>query len=161
MSYTVELDHFLSPNEIQQLLARYMPSLLVLNQRYTKHIDPVNKFPVTPVYIDYLRTSWRLESPQDRAAPMVAVEGLGLAFGLLLASCTDLRWGLATDDTGHFLTMAKTADDPKLVSVPPFSYVAKRQEVENAEVFQHYFEQIPSDVIGFRKPKNWLLDGDA
>jgi hypothetical protein len=161
MSYTVELDHLLSPDELEQLLADYMPSLLTLNERYTNHIDPVNRFPVTLVYLDCLRTSWRLDRQEGRATAKVAIEGLGLAFGLLLGVCTDLRWTLATDDSGQFLTMAKTGNDPKLVSVPPFSYVAKRQEVENAEVFQHFFEQISHELIGFRKPNNWLLDGDV
>ena len=161
MTYTVELDHFLSPPELQQLHADHMPSLLALNERYTKQIDPEREFPLSPVYIDCLRTLWRLDSQQDRLAPKVAIEGLGFAFGLLLGACTDLRWALAFDDSGHFLTMAKTGDAPKLISVPPYSYVAKRQDVENAEVFLHFFEQTPHDLIGFRRPRNWLLDGDA
>jgi len=48
--------------------------------------------------------------------------------------------------------------DYQLISVPPFSYVAKRQQVQNAEVFRHFFEQVSADVIGFVRPKNWLLE---
>lgn len=54
------------------------------------------------------------------------------------------------------MARAETADCHS-VSVPPFSYVAKRQQVENAEVFRHFFEQMSADAIGFVRPKNWLL----
>jgi hypothetical protein len=161
MSYTVKLDHFLSDAELRQLFADHMPSLLALNARYTNHIDPVNSYPLTPIYVDYLRTTWRLDTSQSRPPENVAAAGLGLAFGLLLAACTELRWAIATDDGGQFLTMAKEAGDSALVSVPPFSYVQKRQNVENAEVFQHFFEQVPPEQIGFCKPSNWLLHGEA
>lgn len=161
MSYRVHLDHFLSAEELEDLRAGHLPSLVALNERYTNNIDPVSAFPVTPIYIDCLRTSWRLDSLQDRPSEKVVVEGLGFAFGLLLSVCTDLRWAFAKDDGGHFITLAKVEDDPKIVSVPPFSYVANRQEVESAEVFLHFFEQTPASLIGFQKPKNWLLNGDA
>ena len=161
MSYTVKLDHFLSDTELQQLIEDHMPSLLALNASYTDHIDPVNSFPLTPIYVDYLRTAWRLDASKNRPPESAAVKGLGLAFGLLLAACTDLRWAIATDDGGPFLTLAREAVEPVLVSVPPFSYVQKRQDVENAEVFQHFFEQVSSELIGFRRPSNWLLNADA
>lgn len=161
MSYFVELSHFLSDVEFRHLVADHMPSLLALNSRYTNHIDPVSSFPLTPIYIDYLRTEWRLDKSQNRPPENVAVEGLGFGFGLLLAACTELRWAIATDDAGPFITMAKEGENSALVSVPPFSYVAKRQDVENAEVFLHFFEQVPHEQIGFRRPSNWLLDGDA
>lgn len=161
MSHGAQLDHFLTAEELQELQADHLPSLLVLNERYTKNIDPVGAFPVTPIYLDCLRTSWRLDSLQTRPSERVAIEGLGFAFGLLLSVCTDLRWALAKDDDGHFLAMAKVGDEPALVLVPPFSFVAKRHAVENAEVFLHFFEQTPAPAIGFRKPKNWLLEGDA
>jgi hypothetical protein len=161
MPYSLELDHFLSTHELQQLQARHQPALLELNERYTPNIDPVRDFPVTPLYVDYLRTSWRLDNLKNRSSEEVLLSGLGFAFGLLLARCTELRWALAIDGGGEFITMARVASDPRLVSVPPFNYVAKRQEVENAEVFLHFFEQTNASDIGFHKPKNWLLDGSA
>lgn len=110
-----------------------MPSLLALNASYTDHIDPVNSFPLTPIYVDYLRTAWRLDASNDRPPESAAVKGLGLAFGVLLAACTDLCWAIETDDGDPFLTLAREAVEPVLVSVPPFSYVRKRQDVENAK----------------------------
>jgi hypothetical protein len=161
MSYWVELDHFLSDDELENLRADHLPRLIALNGKYTKHIDPVAQFPVTPIYVDYLRYSWMTDSSGDRLSQEEAVKGLGFAFGLLLASCTELRWAIARDADGQFLTLARRAKDPQLVSVPPFNYVEKRVEVENAEVFHHFFEQAEASLIGFRKPKYWLLDGDA
>ena len=159
MTYRVTLDHYLSPAELTELRMRYFPSLLALNDRYTEHIRPKESFPVSPIYVDYLRTSWRLDQQPGRPPTEVATNGLGFAFGLLLSSCTSLRWAIATDDMGPFLTMGRSSDDPVFVSVPPFSYVEKRHETENAEVFRHFFEQTPAEAIGFAKPKNWLLDG--
>ncbi len=161
MSCIVKLDHFLSVAELRQLVADHMPSLLVLNARYTDHIDPVTSFPLTPLYVDYLRTTWRLDTSPGRPSENVAVHGLGLGFGLLLAACTELRWAIASDDGGPFITMAREGNEPTLVSVPPFSFAQKQQNVENAQVFQHFFEQVSPELVGFRKPSNWLLDGDA
>ena len=161
MTYTVKLNHFLSEGELAALRSDHLPSLLVLNGRYTETIDAINEFPITPLYVDCLRTSWLLDKQSDRPPAEVLIEGLGFAFGQLLVACTDLRWAIATDGDGDFVTMARTGEDPKLVSVPPFSYVSKRLDVQNAEVFLHFFEQTSMELIGFHRPKNWLRNGDA
>jgi hypothetical protein len=161
MSYWVELDHFLSGEELEQLQADHLPQLIALNEKYTSHIDATTQFPATPIYVDYLRYSWMTDSSNDRLSQEEAVKGLGFAFGLLLSACTELRWAVARDANGPFLTLARRDEDPKLVSVPPFNYVEKRVELQNAEVFHHFFEQTDASLIGFQRPRNWLLDGDA
>jgi hypothetical protein len=157
--YTFEIDHFLDTPELERLRVENLPNLLVLNARYCPHIDVENAFPLSPVYIDFLRTRWRLDGDSSRPGENVAVSGLGFGFGILLGACTSLRWCLAKDAEGTFLTMAR-ADSEKweAVSVPPFSYVTKRQGVENAEVFLQFFEQVSAEMIGFNRPQNWLLD---
>jgi hypothetical protein len=74
---------------------------------------------------------------------------------MLVVRHTRLRWSLAADASGEFVTLALLCEEPQSVSVPPFSYVAKRHQVANAEVFKHFFEQVPSDVIGFVRPEQW------
>ena len=157
--YTFEIDHFLDAAELERLRVENLPNLLVLNARYSPHIDVENAFPVTPIYVDFLRTRWRLDSDSGRAEEKVAVSGLGFGFGILLGACTGLRWCLARDADGNFLTMGRAKSKKwEAVSVPPFSYVAKRQSVDNAEVFVHFFEQVSAEMIGFIRPRNWLLD---
>jgi hypothetical protein len=156
--YSFDTDHFLDAAELGELRAKHLPSLVALNARYCPHIDVESYFPVTPIYVDFLRTQWRLDGALDRPSEDLAISGLGYAFGLLLASCTELRWCIANDAEGEFLTMGRSGAEYSAVSVPPFSYVAKRQTTENAEIFLHFFEQVPADVTGFVQPENWLLD---
>jgi hypothetical protein len=153
--YIFSIDHQLDKGELESLSADNLPNLMTLNARYTPQIDVENAFPVTPIYIDYLRTQWRLDRECGRPSEEAAISGLGFGFGILLGTCTQLRWCIASDADGLFLTMARTG--PAAVSVPPFSYVAKRQAVENAEVFLHFFEQVSADMLGFERPQNWLL----
>jgi hypothetical protein len=158
-AYRFTIDRQLDAGEFDRLRTENLPSLLALNARYTPHVDVANAFPVTPIYVDFLRTRWRQDKEFGRATDDVAISGLGFAFGLLLGACTQLKWCIASDADGTFLTMARSETaDYHLVSVPPFSYVEKRQQVENAEVFRHFFEQMSADLIGFVRPKNWLLE---
>ena len=162
MSYSVKLDRFLSESDRQQLTALHMPSLLILNARYTPTFDPARRFPVSPIYVDCLRCSWMLDESDDRPTVEVAVSGLGLAFGILLGACTGLRWAIAQDNAeGVFMTMARETESLELVSVPPFDYMQKRQELQSAEVVQDFFKHVPAEVIGFRRPRNWMLDGEV
>lgn len=157
--YTYKIDRYLDATELDFLRFENLPNLLALNARYSPHIDVENAFPVTPIYIDFLRTQWRLDRESGRAAENVAISGLGFGFGILLGACTSLRWCLASDTEGTFLTMGRAKSGKCIaVSVPPFSYVAKRQRIENAEVFLHFFEQVFAEMIGFVRPTNWLLD---
>lgn len=157
-NYYVEIDHFLDVEELALLRREHLPNLLAINQRYTPHIDVEQQFPVTPIYVDFLRTRWRFDTADGRPDETVAESGLGYAFGLLLEHCSRLRWCIAKDGDGAFLSMGRLGDDPVTVSVPPFNYVSKRWMTENAEVFRHFFEQINPELIGFIRPTNWLLD---
>ncbi|GGC77324.1 hypothetical protein [Undibacterium terreum] len=154
--YKFSIVRQLDAAELESLRADNLPNLLTLNARYSPHIDVENAFPITPIYIDFLRTQWRLDREFGRAEEDVAISGLGFGFGILLGACTQLKWCIASDAIGNFLTMARTK--PAAVSVPPFTYVAKRQDIENAEVFRHFFEQVSADWLGFERPSNWLLD---
>lgn len=155
-SYSVKLEQFLSEGELKHLRLTHFPNLLTLNKRYSPGIDISARVPITPLYLDYVRTMWRLDGDTGRPGSDVANSGLGYAFGLILESCTQLRWAVARDESGTFITMARLGDNPKLVSVPPFDFVSKREDVENAEVFLHFFEQIPAHAIGFERPSGWL-----
>jgi hypothetical protein len=121
-------------------------------------LDVSHGIPITPIFLDHLRAQWLLDSATERPSTEVVTSGLGFAFGLVLEACTDLRWAIAKDDGGTFVAMARTGVQPRLVCVPPFDFVSKREDLQNVEVFLHYFEQMPAAALGFKKPPNWLLD---
>jgi hypothetical protein len=156
--YSLQILKFLDADALAGLRNAHMPQLMLLNTRYTPHIDVERAFPITPIYIDFLRFKWRFDEDKLRPLAEVVTSGLGFAFGMLLGTCTKLRWCKAEDAEGEFLTMGWRGEGPEAISVPPFSFVAKRHDVENAEVFQDFFSQISAESIGFVRPRNWLLD---
>ena len=42
--------------------------------------------------------------------------------------------------------MVRTGEDPVRVSVPVFSYIEKREALQNAEVFCDFFRQVPAEM---------------
>ena len=143
--YTYRLLNVLGPDEVRRLQERHLPNLRTLNLRYLPDLDISASFPVTPLVIDALRTFWRLDPSTERPSEEVATSGLGLAFGTLLERCTALLWCNAEDSDCEFQAMVKYGEDQTEVMVPPFAYVARRHGVENAEVFRHFFEQVPPE----------------
>ena len=111
--YFVEIDHFLGAEELECLKQKHLPNLTTLNRRYTPNIDVENQFPVTPIYIDFLRTQWRFDTETDRPERAAAISALGFAFGRLLDCCTSLRWCMAKDSDGLFLSKGRQGDKAK------------------------------------------------
>ena len=147
-SYTFEIDHYLSEDEIVELADRCYPYLEAISARYAPEIDIEDGFPEKPEYFDVLRTSWLLDKSNDRPPHEDLVAGLGFGFGLLLGARTPLRWCAATDAYGDFVTMARDPEGGPKASVPVFGYVEKRETLQNAEVFVDFFKQVSSDIVG-------------
>ena len=97
-----DIDHFLSDHEVQALVEECSPSLLKLNCRYTPEVDLSQGYPSKPEYLDVVRTKWLLDKAADRPKHQELVNGLGLAFGMLLQQRTPLRWYSARDSGGRF-----------------------------------------------------------
>lgn len=146
--YSFDIDHFLSDEEIQALVDECTPSLCTLNLRYAHQVDLALSYPTQPEYLDVIRTSWLLDQEADRPPHEELVKGLGLAFGMLLQQRTPLRWCSIQDTYGDFISMACSGEDPVAVSVPVFSYVERRETLQNAEVFSDFFKQVPADMLG-------------
>jgi len=146
--HSFDIEHFLSPEEIQDLEADCAPSLRRLNQRYTPEVDLSRGYPTKPEYLDVVRTSWLLDAGGDRPQHHEVVKGLGLAFGMLLQQRTGFRWCSVRDTHGTFVSMVRMGDDPARVSIPVFSYVEKRETLRNAEVFCDFFKQVPAHMLG-------------
>ena len=143
-----DIDHFLSDREVEALVEDCSPSLHKLNRRYTPEVDLSQGYPSEPEYLDVVRTWWLLDKKSDRPTHEELVKGLGLAFGMLLQQRTPLRWCSARDAHGSFISMVRTGDDPARVSVPVFSYIEKRETLQNAEVFCDFFRQVPAEMLG-------------
>jgi hypothetical protein len=146
--HSFDIEHFLSSQEIRALEADCVPSLRRLNLRYAPQVDLSLGYPTQPEYLDAIRTSWLSDGNGDRPQHTELVKGLGLAFGMLLQKLTPLRWCSVRDTYGIFNSMVRTGEDAETVSVPVFSYVEKREMLQNAEVFCDFFKQVPTHMVG-------------
>ncbi|MCW0451705.1 hypothetical protein [Xanthomonas sacchari] len=146
--YTFEIVNFLSDQEVAELEAECASSLRMLNLRYTPDVDLSHGYQPEAEYLDVVRTSWLVDEESNRPEHTVLVEGLGFAFGKLLQQRTALRWCVAQDSDGTFLTMGRMDEKPAKVSVPVFSYVEKRETLMNGEVFSDFFKQVSPDLLG-------------
>ena len=137
--YHLDVERALTPDEVAALRHEHFAHLQALSAKYVPEIDPAKGFPAKPEYLDVLRTSWLLDNGADRVAHSVVESGLGFALGLLLADLLQMQWCTILDNHGKTLSMVCTDDAGSTISVPPFSYVKKKEGVQNAEVFVDLF----------------------
>jgi hypothetical protein len=145
-SYSFSVEQFLNDTELQELAHASLPALRSLNQRYLPELDISHGVPAKAAYLDALRTSWLLDSNQDRPEHAVLVQGLGYAFGQLLGSRYGFRWAKINDSYGTALALVGGA--AAQISVPVFHYVEKREHLRNGEVFEDFFVQAGPEVAG-------------
>lgn len=135
-----KVERTLTPDDVKSLHHEHFANLQVLSARYVPEIDPAKGFPAKPEYLDVLRTSWLLDQGGDRPSHSVVESGLGFALGQLLAKLLQMTWCTIRDDHGKTLSMIYSDDAGNTISVPPFSYVQKKECVQNAEVFVDLFD---------------------
>lgn len=138
-NYHLDIERALSADEVRSLHHQHFADLQALSARYVPEIDPSKGFPAKPEYLDVLRTSWLLDKAADRPPHSVVESGLGFALGLLLAARLQMKWYNILDNSGKVLSMVCTDNAGNTISVPPFSYVKKKDGVQNAEVFMDLF----------------------
>ena len=133
--YTFEVVRELTEEEVSSLAKDRYPSLLAISSRYLPEIDLKTGFPCKPEFLDALRTSWLLDKSKDRPPHVTVIRALGPALGLILHASLGMTWCLIKDTFGESVSMVGSDHDGGRISVPPFSYVEKREHVQNAEVF--------------------------
>lgn len=137
--YQLTVKRRLSEEERQALYEKHWPELQRLASRYLPMVDISRGMPYRVEFVDALRGSWLLDKRNDRPPYEDVVSGVGFAFGLLLAEMLAMEWCLIEDSQGESISMVKSANLPedtyREISVPPFSYVAKREDTQNVEVF--------------------------
>jgi hypothetical protein len=115
-----------------------MVGLELLAQRYARGVDVIATS-AKPELLDVLRTGWLLDRASDRPTAQFVTETLGDAFGMLLKELLEMTWCEIKDTYGVSISMVKFSgsetDQYAMISVPPHSYVKKREDVMNAEVF--------------------------
>jgi hypothetical protein len=152
--YDFTLERALSDDDALELRARCRPFVVELATRYIPELDISRGLPGKPEFLDVLRTSWRLDEVPGRLPFPELVRGLGWLFGEVVCRRSSLRWWVARDAGGEFLTLGRRDDDGAVFSVPPFSYVEKREHLANAEVFCDFFLQMDPAILGTpAKPK--------
>lgn len=137
------LDHRLDDDEIVALQRRCYPLLVALAARYAPGTDIAAGFPDDPLFLDLIRTGWRVDTAPDRADESALVDALGFAFGLLLAQIYGLRWCALGDADGEFLAVL----DADGVMLPPFAWVAARARQKGGNVFLDFFQEVAAGMF--------------
>ncbi|MBE9552536.1 MAG: hypothetical protein IMF05_03635 [Proteobacteria bacterium] len=145
--YTFSVLRELNLDEISDLESDCRPRLDGLINRYFSGYDRGVDFPATASDLDLVRGSWLIDKNEDRPDHQSVVLGVGFAFGQLLQRDYGFYWSLAEDPNGQFVSMVRHGKSFDPVSVPPFSYVDKREHTQNVEVFQDFFAQVAPEKI--------------
>jgi hypothetical protein len=136
-SYTVKKR--MSTDDLLELQSIHYPKLVDLNNRYAPQIDISRGIRREPEYLDLIRGLWLLDNRPNCPPYADVVSGLGFGFGLLLNHIFGMEWCLIEDNFGEDISMIRFRNEAEPtsieMSVPPFSYVAKREKLQNVEVF--------------------------
>ncbi len=133
-------------DELSSIKESYYPKLLEVSSIYLPEIDISKGIPMNVEYLDFIRGSWLNDKSVERVSFDTVVKGLGFALGLVLQNLESFTWSLGSDENENFITMVKDVANGEKISVPPFSYVSKREEVQNVEVFSDLFKYLASEV---------------
>jgi len=145
--YTFSVLRELNPDEISDLESDCRPRLDDLIHRYFAEYKLGADFPATASDLDLVRGFWLVDKNEDRPDHQSVVLGVGFAFGQLLQRDYGFRWSLIEDPYGQSISMVRHGKHVEAVSVPPFSYVEKREQTQNVEVFQAFFAQVPAEHL--------------
>jgi hypothetical protein len=137
--YTFEVIRELANDEISSLVNDSYPALVAVSSRYLPEIDLKSGFPCTPEYLDAIRTSWLLDKHEGKPPYATVIRALWPALGQTLCSNLGLKWCLIKDSFGQTVSMVGADQEGGKISVPPYSYVEKREHIQNAEVFVELF----------------------
>jgi hypothetical protein len=144
--YSFEVIRQLSEEEASSFIKDRYPALISISSRYLPEIDLKKGFPSGSEYLDALRTSWLLDKSDSRPPHVVMVRALGMALGLALNRTFHLKWSLIKDSFGESVSLIGNDTQDGQVSIPPFSYVEKREHVQNAEVFSDMFNLLATKL---------------
>lgn len=146
--YTFSVLRELTSQELSELERESRSELDGLISRYFSQYNLPEDFPSSASDFDLVRGAWLLDEREDRPEYSSVVRGVGFGFGQLLATSYGFSWALIQDPYGEIISMTRHGEEHDPVSVPPFSYVEKREQTQNIEVFKDFFEQVAPELLG-------------
>lgn len=144
--YRFKLKRRLTESEIEKIWAESRPKISALVARYGDNLPIEDRCTTDPKVLDFIRTKWFLDDSLEKPAASDVTEALWPAFGKLLEHNLGMVWCEIEDNFGVSLSMLYFSTEPtevyQSISVPPLSYVQKRESIPNAEVFADAVRQI-------------------
>lgn len=140
------IERKLTSQERADLSKFHWPILVELAQRYLPNIELTVGSQLEPEVPDIIRGRWLLDSSSDKPSYDKIVSGCGFAFGQVLEEQLKMGWCQILDQWGEELALVaeNTAElQPNTtISFCPFSYTAKREHVQNVEVFEDAYREL-------------------
>lgn len=151
--YRFEVVQWLDTEAIKALETRFGKDFRRLVSRYGAALeDSAASWQITE-NLDLLRIRWVMDKSWFKPSKRQASNGLGYAFGMLLAQRLPMHWCIIRDDYGEILSLVFAAEHdnperPTSVSFPPFNYVEKREKVLNDTVFSDGLARVRELIYG-------------
>lgn len=137
--YHFKLRRRLTAAEIEHLWTAAKPKISALVARYGEGLALEGRVATDPMALDFIRTKWFLDDSPEKPPASYLTDALWPAFGRLLEHTLGMVWCEIEDNFGVSLSMvhfrSNASDKYQSISVPPLSYVQKRESIPNAEVF--------------------------
>lgn len=150
--YRISVTRRLTAEEKKDLQRKHWPHVRSLSKRYITTIDIERGIPIRPEFPDAIRASWLLDKRHDRPPYSDVISAAGYSYGLLLEHGLGMEWCIIEDNYGECLSLVHQDESKEneyaIVSVPPFNYTAKREEVQNVEVFKDGYVKT-KEMIGY------------
>lgn len=144
-TYEFQIVRYLGPQDVAQFVGERLEALSFLNQRYLQEIKLDSELPTKPEYLDALRTSWVFDSHPDRPPHILVVRALGMALGKALEKTFGMKWAVIKDHFGEVVSLVAADAMEEQISVPPFSFVEKRHDEQDPELFVNLFALLEDD----------------
>lgn len=135
----------LSAAELIELRNMHWPRFVELGSRYAPNIELCENGRLVVELPDLMRAKWLLDPSQEKPSHDLVVAGCGYVFGQILQEDLKMEWHIIQDQWGEDLALLRTSqeDEPKSTIIfCPFSYVAKREDVMNVEVFADAIQEL-------------------
>ncbi len=144
-AYTFTVKHQMTRQEVTDLRKQHYPKLENFSHLYAPQLDIKSGFPARPEYFDVIRTKWLLDTSNEKPSFQYLQDAVGLGFGMLLEQTLDMKWCIIVDNFGESISMVhfgNNTDTCEKISFPQYSYIQKRENVMNAEVFSDAYRQL-------------------
>lgn len=137
---SLEVLRELSPDEVRETFRECEVRFRRLLRRYLPEWRAAEIADLDEMHLDFVRGSWLHDERKSKMSRRKANTAFGFAFGTLLCKALSMRWCMTRDSWGDTLCVVYVGKEPptgrpEIVAIDPINYAAKRETVENVEVF--------------------------